>query len=177
MRIFLTGTPGIGKTTVIRAVLQQLEEVECAGFYTEEKRHRGQRIGFKIVTLDEQEGTLASVGRKEPAVGRYSIHVEEFEKLALPQLDPETTPAELYVIDEIGKMELFSQRFRTALIDLLARPSNLLATIAKKGKGFIEQIKGRNDIELIEVTRENRDHLAEEVVRKIKAEFGTVNCG
>ena len=87
----------------------------------------------------------------------------------------EPTPAELYVIDEIGKMELFSQRFRTALIDLLARPSNLLATIAKKGKGFIEQIKGRNDIELIEVTRENRDHLAEEVVRKIKAEFGTVN--
>ncbi|TAJ98651.1 NTPase [bacterium] len=177
MRLFITGSPGIGKTTLIRAVLEQLEEVQCAGFYTEEKRHRGQRIGFKIITLDGQEGTLASVGRKEPTVGRYSIHVEEFEKLALPQLDPEMTPADLYVIDEIGKMELLSQKFRNQLIDLLARPSNLLATIAKKGKGFIEQIKGRNDIELTEVTRENRDRLSEEIVNRIKAELSTGSKG
>ena len=172
MRLLLTGNPGIGKTTLIRAILEQLEEVRCAGFYTEEKRHGGQRIGFKIVTLDGREGTLASIGREEPTVARYSIHVEEFEKLALPQLDPETTPADLYVIDEIGKMELLSQKFRNKVIDLLARPSNLLATIAKKGKGFIEQLKGRNDIELIEVTRENRDHLAGEIVRRVKGELG-----
>jgi len=167
MRLLLTGIPGIGKTTLIRAVLKQLSEVRCAGFYTEEKRHGGQRIGFKVVTLDGQEGTLASIGRKEPTVGRYSVHVEEFEKLALPQLDPEITPADLYVIDEIGKMELLSPRFRNKVVDLLAQPSNLLATIAKKGKGFIEQLKARNDIELIEVTRENRDRLVGEIAGRI----------
>jgi nucleoside-triphosphatase len=172
MRLLLTGSPGIGKTTLIRAVLEQIEEIECAGFYTEEKRHGGQRIGFKIITLDGQEGTLASIGRKEPTVGRYSVQVEEFERLTLPRLDPEATPADLYVIDEIGKMELLSQKIRNKLIDLLARPSNLLATIAKKGKGFIEQIKDRNDIELIEVARENRDRLAEDIARRIKAELG-----
>ena len=172
MRLFLTGSPGIGKTTLIRATLEKLDEGRYAGFYTEEKRHRGQRTGFKIITLDGQEGTLASIGRKEPTVGRYSIHLEEFEKIVLPQLDPEITPADLYVIDEIGRMELFSLKFRNKLIDLLARPSHLLATIAKKGKGFVEQIKGRNDVELIEVTRENRDHLAEEIARRIKKELG-----
>jgi nucleoside-triphosphatase len=177
MRIFLTGSPGIGKTTLIRAVLGQLEEVKCAGFYTEEKRHSGQRIGFKIITLDGQEGTLASVGRKMPAVGRYSIHVEEFERLVLPQLDPETVPVELYVIDEIGRMELFSHNFRNKVIDLLARPSNLLATIAKQGKGFIEQIKNRNDIKLIEVTRQNRDRLPEQIAKKIKRDAGTFSSG
>jgi len=109
MRLLLTGSPGIGKTTVIHAVLRRLEEVKCAGFYTEEKRHAGQRVGFKIITLDGQEGTLASIGRKEPTVGRYSIHVAEFERLVLPHLDLEITPADLYVIDEIGKMELLSQ--------------------------------------------------------------------
>ena len=171
MRLLLTGIPGIGKTTLIRAVLKQLDEIRCAGFYTEEKRHGGQRIGFKIVTLDGQEGTLASIGRKEPTVGRYSVHVEEFEKLALPQLDAEITPADIYVIDEIGKMELLSPRFRNKVVDLLARLSNLLATIAKKGKGFIEQLKERNDIELIEVTRENRDRLVGEIVARIKAEL------
>ena len=174
MRLFLTGIPGIGKTTLIRAVLKQLDEIRCAGFYTEEKRHGAQRIGFKIVTLDGREGTLASVGRTEPTVGRYSVHVEEFEELVLSQLDPETSPADLYVIDEIGKMELFSHKFRDKVINLLARPSNLLATIAKKGESFIEQLKNRNDIELIEVTRENRDRFVGEIVRRIKPELRSV---
>ncbi|HEV8343881.1 MAG TPA: NTPase [Candidatus Binatia bacterium] len=168
MRVFLTGNPGIGKTTLVRAVLERLDQIQCAGFYTQEKKHGGQRIGFKIVTLDGQEGTLASVGRKEPTVGKYSIHVEEFEKLVLPLLDPDTTLADLYVIDEIGKMELLSHKFRAKIIDLLARPSNLLGTIAKKGKGFVEQIKRRNDIDLIEVTRKNRDDLPKQIEQKIK---------
>jgi nucleoside-triphosphatase len=171
MRIFLTGSPGIGKTTLIRAVVKRLEEVSCARFYTEEKRQRGQRVGFRILTLMGQEGNLASVGRTEPAVGRYSVHIDEFENLVLPNLDPETTPAELYVIDEIGKMELLSSRFRNRIIDLLAQPTNLLATIAKKGQRLIDQLKARNDIDLIEVTRANRNELPEEIARKIKTEI------
>jgi nucleoside-triphosphatase len=171
MRLFLTGVPGVGKTTLIREVLRHFEDIQCAGFYTEEKRHRGQRIGFKIITLDGEEATLASVGRKEPTVGRYSVHLEEFEELILPRLDPETSHADLYVIDEIGKMELLSSKFRNRLIDLFARPSNILATIAKKGKGFIEQLKARNDIDLIEVTRANRDGLVGEIARRIKGKF------
>ena len=174
MRLFLTGRPGIGKTTLIRAVVERLEEITCAGFYTEEKKQRGQRVGFRIVTLDGQQGDLASVGRKEPTLGRYSIHLEAFEGLVLPTLDPDLSPADLYVIDEIGKMELLSRRFRSKIIDLLAQPTNLLATIANQGKGFIEQIKGRNDIELIEVTRGNRDELLDDIERKIKIGLGNL---
>jgi nucleoside-triphosphatase len=168
----LTGVPGVGKTTLIRSVVRRLEGLTCAGFYTEEKRQGGQRVGFRIVTLNGQKGTLASVGRKAPTVGRYSIHVEEFEALILPNLDPDICPADLYVIDEIGKMELLSAKFRRRIVDLLAAPTHLLATIAKRGKGFVEQIKARNDIELIELTRKNRDELPEEIERKIKGELG-----
>jgi nucleoside-triphosphatase len=172
MRLFLTGNPGVGKTTLIRAIAERLEDVTCAGFYTEEKRQRGQRVGFRVVTLDGEEGNLASLVRQKPTVGKYSVHLEEFEKLALPNLDTATTPADLYVIDEIGKMELLSRPFRGRIIELLAQPTNLLATIAKRGKGFIDQIKRRTDVEIIEVTRMNRDELPEELARKIKIELG-----
>jgi nucleoside-triphosphatase len=172
MRLFLTGLPGIGKTTLIRAVVERLDEVACAGFYTLEKRQRGQRIGFSVVTLNGEEGTLASIGRKAPTVGRYSIDVERFEALVLPNLDPGMSRADLYVIDEIGRMELLSRKFRDRIIDLLAQPTNLLATIARRGKGFVEQIKSRNDIELIEVTRKNRDPLREEIQQRIRTALG-----
>lgn len=172
MRLFLTGNPGVGKTTLIRAVAGRLEGITCAGFYTEETRQSGQRTGFKIVTLDGQEGSLATLGRQKPTVGKYSIHVEEFEKLVLPHLDPVRTPADLLVIDEIGKMELLSHQFRTRIIELLAQRTNLLATITKKGNGFVDQIKRRSDVEIIEVTRKNRDELPEELTRKITARLG-----
>jgi nucleoside-triphosphatase len=69
-------------------------------------------------------------------------------------------------------MELLSRHFRHRIIELLAQPTNLLATIAKRGKGFIEQIKARTDVELIEVTRNNRDELPEQLARKIKIDLG-----
>jgi nucleoside-triphosphatase len=174
VRLLLTGSPGIGKTTAIRRVLEAIEGVECAGFYTEERRAGGRRTGFKIRTLDGAEGTLASVGPGAgPSVGKYRVHVREFEELVLPRLSPELTGAELFVIDEIGRMELFSRAFRDRVIELLARPTHLLATVAKKGKGFVEQLKSRNDVELIELTRENRDRLPEELARRILDEVGS----
>ena len=91
----------------------------------------------------------------------------EFEDLVLPRIDVDKITADLFVIDEIGRMELESTKFRNAVIELLARPCNLLGTVAKKGKGFLDQIKDRNDIELIEVTKENRDQLPATIVERI----------
>jgi nucleoside-triphosphatase len=171
MRLFLTGNPGVGKTTVIRAVAEQLKGIACAGFYTEEVRREGKRTGFRIITLDGQEATLASLGTRKPTVGQYSIHVDEFEKLAVRSLDPVKTPADLYIIDEIGKMELLSLAFKTAILQLLAQPTNILATITRRGNGFVDQIKRRSDVDLIEVTRKNRDALPEELAAKLKIHF------
>ena len=172
MRLLLTGNPGVGKTTVVCAVVERLEGLACAGFYTEETREGGQRTGFRIVTLDGRQATLASLGSQKPTVGKYSVRVEEFEKLVLGDLGSLARAADLYVIDEIGKMELLSGRFRARIVELLGQPANLLATVSKKGNGFIDRIKRRTDVEIIEVTRRNRDGLAEELVGRIKTELG-----
>jgi nucleoside-triphosphatase len=161
----------VGKTTVIRAVAERLEGLGRAGFYTEEIREGGQRSGFRIVTLDGRQGTLASVGSRKPTVGRYTVHVEEFEKLVLPSLEP-VTQADLYVIDEIGKMELRSAQFRARIMALLQQPTNLLASASKKADGLIDRIRRRRDVEVIEVTRQNRDALAEQLVKRIKTALG-----
>jgi nucleoside-triphosphatase THEP1 len=172
MKLFLTGNPGAGKTTLIRAIAERLEGIRCAGFYTEEIRRSGQRTGFRVVSLDGRKATLASLGSQTPRVSKYSVHVEQFEKLVLPVLDSVETPADLYVIDEIGKMEILSQPFRSMIGELLEQPANILATISKKGDGFVNRIKRRSDVETIEVTRKNRDELAEKLARRINLELG-----
>ncbi len=55
-KVLLTGRPGCGKTTLIKRVVNELA-VPAGGFYTEEIRERGERVGFKIITLDGQESS------------------------------------------------------------------------------------------------------------------------
>lgn len=49
--IFLTGAPSSGKTTVIKNFLLKMP-VSANGFYTEEERKGGKRIGFLMRTID-----------------------------------------------------------------------------------------------------------------------------
>jgi nucleoside-triphosphatase len=89
------------------------------------------------------------------------------ERLAVPAMTP-NSPDELIIIDEVGKMECFSEGFRKAVISALDSPNRVLGTIAAKGSGFIESIKQRKDVSVLTVTLSNRDILPEELAAKLR---------
>lgn len=157
-RILLTGNPGVGKTTVVLRLLELLAgKARVAGFYTGEIRERGQRLGFRATALGGASVDLSRTSfRGKPRVGRYGVDVEAFEALVLPEL---SRPADLVVIDEIGKMECLSERFVEAVRALFERPVAIVATVAVRGPGLIAEVKRRPDVTIETVTRENRDAL------------------
>jgi nucleoside-triphosphatase len=73
----------------------------------------------------------------------------------------------LIVIDEIGKMECLSRKFRDLLKELLDSEKGVVATIALKGTGLIEEVKGRKDVKMFEVSERNRDRLLSEILKEI----------
>jgi len=113
LRILLTGPPGCGKTTAVTKIVDTLDrEVRMAGFYTEEIREAGRRVGFRWHRLDGRTGTLAHVHIKSPhRVGKYGVDIESFDREAVSVLAPDASDVDLFVIDEIGKMECFSDEF------------------------------------------------------------------
>jgi nucleoside-triphosphatase len=78
--ILVTGLPGVGKTTLVRRVGDQLKDLKCAGFYTAEIRKGGVRKGFELIDFAGRRRVLAHVRFKSPfRVGKYSVDVKHFE--------------------------------------------------------------------------------------------------
>ena len=168
--IFVTGLPGSGKTTFIMKLAEDLRDYRPAGFFTEETRSHGARTGFMLTSFDGRStGVLARADIRGPhRVGRYGVDLAGFERFlgTLRLFDP---PPRLVIIDEIGRMECLSERFRGLVTALLAAPAPFIATIAQRGDGFIGEVKRRPDILLHELTMRNRDALLPEIADLIRS--------
>ena len=166
--LLLTGVPGIGKTTLLRAVAEALAGQPVQGFLTEEIRLDGQRVGFGIRTLDGSTATLAHTrSRSAHRVGRYGVDVETLDRI-VAALTPDEG-ASTYLVDEIGKMECMSRRFVAAMERLLLGRVPVVATVALRGSGFIAEVKRRHEVELWEVTRPSRDEMPATVLHWLAA--------
>jgi nucleoside-triphosphatase len=115
----LTGRPGCGKTTVIRRLADRLGDLRLGGFYTREMRERAQRVGFEAISLSGRRALLAHVrSRSRHRVGRYGVEPEQLEQLGQEELAGKGA-VDVYLIDEVGKMELFCPAFVEAVPRLL----------------------------------------------------------
>lgn len=155
--ILLTGKPGVGKTTALMAAVKLIGG-SAGGFYTQEIRERGERTGFNIVTLSGERRAMASKAIKSARrVGKYGVDVGAIDAVAVAAIEDAIQNNSLIVIDEIGKMELFSKDFREAVTKALDSNKPVAGVIMKNRNEFADRVKSRDDVSLIEVTMENRD--------------------
>jgi nucleoside-triphosphatase len=132
-RLLLTGAPGVGKTTVIRTVAAGLRGWRLGGFFTEEIRAGRERQGFALVTFDQRRTTMAHVDRVSgPRVSKYGVDVAATDEMARSALALREK-IDLYLVDEIGRMECLSPAFVAGMRTLLNAGVPLVATIGLRG--------------------------------------------
>jgi nucleoside-triphosphatase len=143
------------------------------GFWTEEVRQEGARTGFRIETVAGARGALAAVGLSSPhRVGRYGVDLQSFESVGTAEIEAALEEAGMgepviLVIDEIGKMELFSERFRRAVERAFREVPHVVATIMQRPHPFADALKGRPDVCLVTATVQNRADLPAEALRRL----------
>ncbi|MBN2227584.1 MAG: hypothetical protein JW763_09480 [candidate division Zixibacteria bacterium] len=124
------------------------------------------RKGFELAGFNGGRRVLSHVDIQSPnRVGKYGVDVPGFERF-LDELNLQDVNSGLILIDEIGKMECLSRKFTELMAKLLDSSTPVIATIAKKGGSFIERIKHREDVEIIEVTAISRDQLLRELTHR-----------
>jgi nucleoside-triphosphatase len=159
----LTGKPGTGKTSLIKQAVTELK-VNAGGFYTEEIRSQGTRLGFKLVTLDGQEAVLAHVSISSRfRVSKYGVDVESLDRVGVSNLIQAARQRDLVVVDEIGKMELFSANFREAVLAIIDSGKKVLGTIMLAPNPWADAIKSKSQVNLIEVTRTNYHRVLDDI--------------
>jgi nucleoside-triphosphatase len=173
----LTGPPGVGKTGLIRELLRALDG-PAEGFFTAEIREGDQRVGFAIEDLDGRRGMLArAAGTSGPRVGRYRVDVAAVDRIGVAALEralASDPPARLLVIDEIGKMEACSDRFRAAVERALGAPNLVIVgTILQARHAWIDRVKADPAVTLLRLTAGSRDAVLADLLARTRALLGS----
>jgi nucleoside-triphosphatase len=164
----LTGAPGAGKTTTIRKIVSCLS-CSVGGFYTEEIRDGGRRIGFMLTTLDGRQGILAHVNiRGTPRISKYGVDLTTLDNIGTDSIKHAIQENDVVIIDEIGPMEILSTRFREAVMEILNSDVLALGTIVRRRTDFTDAVKEHSNVQVIEVTRANHDQVIDQILTLIR---------
>ncbi len=164
-RIAITGPPRIGKTTICRRVIDSLG-YKVGGMSTSEIRD-DDRIGFRITDLmTGVTGTLAHINGTGPMIGKYHVNLADLDDIGAKAIE-RSIDAELIVIDEIGPMELKSERFVHAVEMTLSSDRPMLVTLHRRSRHPLAE-RIRSGFKVMEITRENRDRIVYEITEKLK---------
>lgn len=154
----------MGKTSLLKELLRETK-VKVGGFISEDIREKGERVGFRIRTLGGKEGILAHKDIKSPwRVGKYGVNVKDIEEIGVRAIEEAIRDSDIVVIDEIGKMELFSPLFRQCVRKALDSEKPLLGTLHRAREPFLDAIRARQDTIVLWLTPQNR----EEVFQKVR---------
>ena len=178
INILIRGRPGSGKSTAVSLIIKEVrnakDDLKIGGIVTPEIRLEGRRTGFKVVDLlTGDEMILASISFQRPTkVGRYSVDVEGFDEF-LKAHKRSWTDSELIVVDEIGKMELFSETFKRYVLTALDSDKPVIATAPYYRLPFLDEILRRNDVEIIWVKRGLAEVVASKIAEKVLTALGS----
>ncbi len=172
VNLLLSGPPRVGKTTTCRMIMDRANR-NISGFVTEDIRHEGERVGF-MVDFDTGESRVLShediEGEEVPTVGKYGVDLETMEWVLGKMENWQYDDNNLYIIDEIGKMELQHEDFPEKVKNLLDSGEDVLATIPESGPEFVDDVRLRDDVREAVLTEENREGVLEKLVELLNLE-------
>jgi len=166
----LTGRPGTGKTSLIKQAIAGMGS-KAGGFYTEEIRSRGVRLGFKLVTLDGQSAILAHIDIHSPyRVSKYGVDIDSLDRVGVSALNQAAKECNLVVVDEIGKMELFSANFREAVLRIIDSGKRVLGTIMLNSNPWADTIKLKPQVKVIAITQANYHQVLKDLLEWLEVD-------
>ena len=166
LRIAVTGSPGVGKSTLVAKVTSGTK-LRVGGVLARDRRYKDRRTGFELLDLSTgMVGILADESGDGPQLGKYRVHLDDLDLIGAQAVE-NALGCDLIVVDEVGPMELSSHRFVLAVEKAIASPKPMLVVLHQWSNHRLAK-KIRGSFRVLTVTRENRDSLVEEIAQALK---------
>ena len=175
-KIGITGMPSVGKTQTLIKIMEFLEDngYTLQGMITEPIVEKKKRVGFYVEDWQTKEKEVFAhidFDSKEK-VGKYGVDIGALEQVGVPAIEKAIADEEvnIIIIDEIGKMEMISEKFCETVIEALDSDKPIMVTLHKKSRTpLLQDVRRRDDIRILEVTDVNKNLLPYKI-QKILAE-------
>jgi nucleoside-triphosphatase len=176
IKIGITGLPGAGKTQALVKVIEMLEEesLVVGGMVTEPIIENGSRVGFYVMDWrTKRKAVFAHIDNESKfSVGKYGVNLESLDTVGVEALVDAAQNADVIVIDEVGKMEVESEKFVKAVKDAMDVDKPIILTLHKKSRNpLLQDIRRRDDVRILEVTPINRNLLPYKIIKLMKGEY------
>lgn len=164
MHYLITGTPGSGKSTLIKQLVKELERKgkKIAGLISPEVREKGVRQGFKLIDLasGKKEWLASTEIKGKPRVSKYGVNLAGIDRMVGVFLKG-FEKADVIIIDELGPMEFYSQKFKEMLEKIFASDKIVIATVHHS---IAHKFKGKGKLFTV---RRNVEELKEKILQEI----------
>ena len=173
MHTLLVGAPGVGKSTLIRRVLAELDR-PVFGFET--KKETAGEGGGGLVYLYPAGGERRRTGenlagRCGSRRGSVQVFPEVFDRFA-PRLRGPVPAGHVVLMDELGFMEAGSEAFCDAVFALLDGEAPVLAAVKDRAVPFLDRVRAHPKCRSFFLTPENRERMFVEVLEQMRLQLG-----
>ena len=167
INVLIQAPPRTGKSTLVDKLCSMLETkgYKIGGIQTPEIREKNRRVGFWVLDINNgNKDILAHVDIKSKfKVSKYGVDLNSFDELAITAINYAIENCQLVVIDEIGKMELFSENFQDAVIKGLNSSKPVIGTMGMIPHPFVRLLKSRSDVQVLTIDRRNMEVIYQEI--------------
>ena len=172
MHIFLSGEKHIGKSTVVSQILWNFK---CLGLLSVSDVKDGERKVYLKALNGNFQG---SVYCGTCVFGHITKCVTSaFDVFGTQVLREATENADLVIIDEIGNMEKDAKIYSDFIEQMLSKPFPIVLGVLQNmaHSELSEKIRKRNNIVHFVIDENNRDYIADEIVRRIQKEMSNIH--
>jgi nucleoside-triphosphatase THEP1 len=130
----LSGPIDSGKTSALTQLVTQIKNSEetVAGVLSPKLYHNGKFSGYDLALIRQE--TEVPLARLQPGPGTFALGRFHFSRSAFRELSAELNPPppSVFILDEIGPLELSGGGFASALPSVLMLPTTVLLTIREQ---------------------------------------------
>lgn len=172
MHTLIVGERGVGKSTLIRRVLAELDR-PVSGFETKKETALAtEEKGSPVYIYDAGKPHIHT---EENLLGwcknkRFDSRIEVFDRYA-PKLRTPVPAGSIILLDELGFMESQAKEFCAAVLELLDGDVPVIAAVKYKDTAFLQEVRSHPKAKCFWIDAQNRDALYEEVLPFVKQQL------